>query len=50
VTRPGLGPFFDARALAVIGASADPSKVGGSVLASLKAAVDVRGRLSTEEE
>jgi len=38
VTRPGLGPFFDARAVAVIGASADPSKVGGSVLANLKAA------------
>ena len=36
--RPGLGPFFDARAVAVIGASADPSKVGGSVLANLKAA------------
>jgi acetate---CoA ligase (ADP-forming) len=38
VTRPGLGPFFDAQAVAVIGASADPSKVGGSVLANLKAA------------
>jgi acetyl coenzyme A synthetase (ADP forming)-like protein len=37
VTRPGLGPFFDARAVAVIGASADPSKVGGSVLANLRA-------------
>ncbi len=37
MTRPGLGPFFDARAVAVIGASADPSKVGGSVLANLKA-------------
>ena len=36
--RPGLGPFFDARTVAVIGASADPSKVGGSVLANLKAA------------
>jgi acetate---CoA ligase (ADP-forming) len=34
----GLGPFFDAQAVAVIGASADPSKVGGSVLANLKAA------------
>jgi len=38
VIRPGLGPFFDARTVAVIGASADPSKVGGSVLANLKAA------------
>jgi acetyl coenzyme A synthetase (ADP forming)-like protein len=37
VTRPGLGPLFDARAVAVIGASADPSKVGGSVLANLRA-------------
>ena len=36
--RPqGLQPFFDARAIAVIGASADPSKVGGSVLANLVA-------------
>jgi acetyltransferase len=32
-----LAPFFDARAVAVIGASADPSKVGGSVLANLVA-------------
>jgi acetyltransferase len=37
VTRPGLGPFFAPRAVAVIGASADPSKVGGSVLANLRA-------------
>ena len=37
MTRPGLAPFFEARAVAVIGASADPSKVGGSVLANLKA-------------
>jgi acetyl coenzyme A synthetase (ADP forming)-like protein len=37
VSRPGLGPFFDASAVAVIGASADPSKVGGSVLANLRA-------------
>ena len=37
MTRPGLTPFFDARAVAVIGASADPSKVGGSVLANLRA-------------
>ena len=36
-TRPGLAPFFDPRAVAVVGASADPSKVGGSVLANLKA-------------
>jgi acetyltransferase len=37
--RPeSLRPFFDARAVAVIGASADPSKVGGSVLANLVAA------------
>ncbi|HEV8616820.1 MAG TPA: acetate--CoA ligase family protein [Methylomirabilota bacterium] len=32
-----LAPFYDARAVAVIGASADPSKVGGSVLANLRA-------------
>jgi acetyltransferase len=32
-----LRAFFDARAVAVIGASADPSKVGGSVLANLVA-------------
>lgn len=40
VSRIGLGalrPFFDAHAVAVIGASADPSKVGGSVLANLLA-------------
>jgi acetyltransferase len=37
-TRPEtLQPFFDARGVAVIGASADPSKVGGSVLANLVA-------------
>ncbi len=35
--RPGLTPFFEASSVAVIGASADPSKVGGSVLANLKA-------------
>jgi acetyltransferase len=35
--REALRPFFDARAVAVIGASADPSKVGGSVLANLVA-------------
>jgi acetyltransferase len=33
-----LAPFFDARSVAVVGASADPSKVGGSVLANLIAA------------
>ncbi len=32
-----LAPFLEARAVAVIGASADPSKVGGSVLANLRA-------------
>jgi acetyl coenzyme A synthetase (ADP forming)-like protein len=37
MTRPGLGPFFDASSVAVIGASADPAKVGGSVLANLRA-------------
>ena len=37
MTRPGLAPLFEARAVAVIGASADPSKIGGSVLANLKA-------------
>jgi acetyl coenzyme A synthetase (ADP forming)-like protein len=37
VTRPGLTPFFDTTSVAVIGASADPSKVGGSVLANLRA-------------
>ena len=42
--RPGLGPLFDARAVAVVGASADPSKVGGSVLANLRAA-GYEGRL-----
>jgi acetyltransferase len=37
VSRPGLAPFFEARAVAVIGASANVSKVGGSVLANLRA-------------
>jgi acetyltransferase len=32
-----LAPFFDAGSVAVIGASADPSKIGGSVLANLRA-------------
>jgi acetyltransferase len=38
VTRPGLAAFFEAGAVAVIGASADPAKVGGSALANLRAA------------
>ena len=33
-----LAPFFDPHAVAVIGASHDPSKVGGSVLANLRSA------------
>jgi acetyltransferase len=33
-----LAPFFDPRSVAVIGASRDPGKVGGSVLANLTAA------------
>jgi acetyltransferase len=37
VTRPGLAPFFEARAVAVVGASGNLAKVGGSVLANLKA-------------
>jgi acetate---CoA ligase (ADP-forming) len=36
VSEP-LTAFFDARSVAVIGASADPSKVGGAVLANLVA-------------
>lgn len=36
--RPGLAPFFEARSVAVVGASSDPSKIGGSVLANLRAA------------
>jgi acetyltransferase len=35
---PGLAPFFEPRSIAVIGASRDPSKVGGSVLANLRSA------------
>src|SRR5688572_8956622 len=35
--RPSLAAFLDPRAVAVVGASADPSKVGGSVLANLRA-------------
>jgi acyl-CoA synthetase (NDP forming) len=37
-TGSTLAPFFDVKSIAVIGASADPSKVGGSVLANLRAA------------
>ena len=42
MTRPGLGPFFDARAVAVI----------NPLLATPTGAraLHVRGRLSTEEE
>ncbi|MBI3637259.1 MAG: acetate--CoA ligase family protein, partial [Candidatus Rokubacteria bacterium] len=35
--RPALSPFFAPHTVAVIGASRDPSKVGGSVLANLVA-------------
>ena len=36
---PGsLAAFFDPRAVAVVGASRDPAKVGGSVIANLRAA------------
>jgi acetyltransferase len=35
--RPGLDPFFAPAAVAVIGASDDPAKVGGAVLANLRA-------------
>ena len=38
MTRLPLTPFFETRSVAVVGASADPSKVGGSVLANLRAA------------
>jgi acetyltransferase len=36
--RAALAPFFEPRGVAVIGASRDPAKVGGSVLANLLAA------------
>ena len=36
--RPSLAAFFDPRSIVVIGASRDPSKVGGSVLANLRSA------------
>jgi acetyltransferase len=35
--RDGLAPFFDPRSVAVVGASRDPTKVGGSVVANLRA-------------
>jgi acetyl coenzyme A synthetase (ADP forming)-like protein len=35
--RAGLAPFFEASSVAIIGASSDPAKVGGSVLANLRA-------------
>ncbi|MBI1847852.1 MAG: CoA-binding protein, partial [Candidatus Rokubacteria bacterium] len=34
--RPSLDAFFDPRTVAVVGASADPAKIGGSVLANLR--------------
>ncbi len=37
-TRPALDGFFAPRSVAVIGASRDPAKVGGSVLANLRSA------------
>lgn len=38
MSRSSLAPFFAPRSIAVIGASRDPSKVGGSVLANLHSA------------
>ena len=38
MTRRSLAPFLCPRSVAVIGASRDPSKVGGSVLANLRSA------------
>jgi acetyl coenzyme A synthetase (ADP forming)-like protein len=38
VSQSSLAPFFAPRSIAVIGASRDPSKVGGSVLANLGSA------------
>jgi acyl-CoA synthetase (NDP forming) len=38
VTASSLAPFFAPRSVAVIGASRDPSKIGGSVLANLRSA------------
>jgi len=36
MTAPSLAPLFAPRGVAVIGASRDPAKVGGSVLANLR--------------
>jgi acetyl coenzyme A synthetase (ADP forming)-like protein len=44
VTASPLSPFFAPRSVAVIGASRDPSKIGGSVLANLRSA-GFEGRL-----
>lgn len=38
MSRPSLAPFFAPGAVAVVGASRDPSKIGGSVLANLRSA------------
>jgi acetyl coenzyme A synthetase (ADP forming)-like protein len=38
VTASALAPFFAPRSVAIIGASRDPSKIGGSVLANLRSA------------
>ena len=38
MTPSSLDAFFEPRGVAVIGASRDPSKVGGSVLANLQSA------------
>jgi acetate---CoA ligase (ADP-forming) len=38
VIRPSLHALFDPQSVAVIGASRDPSKIGGSVLANLRSA------------
>jgi acetyltransferase len=35
--REGLAPFFEPESVAVVGASRDPTKVGGSVIANLRA-------------
>ncbi|MBI2494668.1 MAG: CoA-binding protein, partial [Candidatus Rokubacteria bacterium] len=37
MSRPALAAFFEPASVAVVGASSDPSKVGGSVLANLRA-------------
>ncbi|HLF49550.1 MAG TPA: CoA-binding protein, partial [Methylomirabilota bacterium] len=38
MTRASLASFLDPHSIAVIGASRDPSKIGGSVLANLRSA------------